>query len=419
MKLYIKRLRHFNNGLLVLALFFFAACSKEGTDEMVQPEAPINLLLNETKLNLNVGDTFRLSATGITDKETIQWSSSDTDIATVEDGLVTTLKGGNALITAQVGTAKTTCRVNVAPDVFMVGVKYAIEEGGSTTNYKYWKNEIEYTLEGNGTDIFVEGDDVYIAGSIRINDTRWVACYWKNGERFNLTDGSSSSRANSIFVKNGDVYIAGNIYDGDKGLATLWKNGEATQLLGNFASSAKRVTVDNNDVYVLVTLEMVGFSTASAYFKNDELIQLTSGTLDSDVNDIFLVNGDVHVVGWLYNGSYAVAQYWKNGQPIALVDESEYSRASSVFVEDNQVHIVGVSGGGATDNSNATYWKNGEEIPLQDSSSSYANKIIVVKGIAHIVGGYIPNTTAYGRYWVDGQLTNLPQSIGINSFFIR
>jgi len=421
MKLYIKKTRYFTNALCALILLFFTACSNEEAEEIPQPEASINLVLNETELNLNVGDTFQLSATGNSGNETIQWSSSDTSIATVENGVVTTFKGGDALITAQVGTVKTTCTVNVAPDVFLVGL-HTTGAGKAVSTFKYWKNQMEYTLEGYGADIFVEGNNVYIAGAIRINGI-WIACYWKNGERFDLTDGTSDAVAMSIFVKDDNVYAAGTMEVNQKELATVWKNGEARLLFDNFTSIAKSIVLEGNDVYVLVTLEEIGVSRAAVYFKNDEIVHLGSSTAFSDAEDIFVMNGDVHVVGWEVNDSndsYDVAKYWKNGQEIALVDENEHSKALSVFIEKNQVHIVGVSGGVATDNVHATYWRNGEEIQLQNNTSSFASKIIIIDGIANIIGGYAPDSNTYGRYWVDGELMDLPQNIGIiKSLFIR
>jgi hypothetical protein len=81
--------------------------------------------------------------------------------------------------------------------------------------------------------IYVDGQDVYIAGSYNMLDKEY-SCYWKNGEITTLSDDQLdpvSSVANAITVKNGNVYVAGNYYNSDyKSFACYWKNGVKTDL---------------------------------------------------------------------------------------------------------------------------------------------------------------------------------------------
>jgi hypothetical protein len=71
---------------------------------------------------------------------------------------------------------------------------------------------------GNLYDVAFSGDDMYLAGS----DSK-MAAFWKNGERFILTDGKNSfAAARGLAIKDGDIYITG--YDGK--LTKIWKNGE-------------------------------------------------------------------------------------------------------------------------------------------------------------------------------------------------
>lgn len=79
--------------------------------------------LNETKLSLTVGDEANLSAIitpeNATNKE-VTWSSSNSYVVKVENGKLTTLKAGNATITAASvadPTKKATCAVTVAAKV--------------------------------------------------------------------------------------------------------------------------------------------------------------------------------------------------------------------------------------------------------------------------------------------------------------
>jgi hypothetical protein len=49
------------------------------------------------------------------------------------------------------------------------------------------------------TAVFLIGNDIYVAGSERQGDLE-RACYWKNGTRVWLTDGTKLATTNSIFV---------------------------------------------------------------------------------------------------------------------------------------------------------------------------------------------------------------------------
>lgn len=67
--------------------------------------------LDKTELALNYKSSAKLNATGT---KTVKWSSSNTNVATVDaNGNVTATGRGSAVITADNGSAKATCNVNV------------------------------------------------------------------------------------------------------------------------------------------------------------------------------------------------------------------------------------------------------------------------------------------------------------------
>ena len=72
--------------------------------------------LDETSINLLTGQQATLTATVTPNNATdaVVWSSSDETIATVSDGVVTTLKNGNVSITATAGSVHADCTISIA-----------------------------------------------------------------------------------------------------------------------------------------------------------------------------------------------------------------------------------------------------------------------------------------------------------------
>ena len=86
------------------ATCFFLACEKVQEENVPEKIAVASVSLNSSTSEMAVGGTLSLSATvkpdNATDK-TVTWSSSDSAVATVENGKVTALKEGSAVITAK------------------------------------------------------------------------------------------------------------------------------------------------------------------------------------------------------------------------------------------------------------------------------------------------------------------------------
>ena len=99
---------------------FSATCSVTVTDPFV---TVTSVALDKASLALVEGDTATLTATvkpdNATDK-TVTWSSDNTAVATVADGVVTAVAEGNAKITAKAGDVSAVCEVSVAKKVIAV-----------------------------------------------------------------------------------------------------------------------------------------------------------------------------------------------------------------------------------------------------------------------------------------------------------
>ena len=86
-----------------------------------------SITLSRTSLSLEVGQTHTLTATVLPSNapnNTVTWTSSNTSVASVTNGVVTAKAVGNATITAKAGSKTATCAVSVKnnPSTYDVGV---------------------------------------------------------------------------------------------------------------------------------------------------------------------------------------------------------------------------------------------------------------------------------------------------------
>ena len=108
-------MKKFAYGSAVLAAVFglslFAACAP-------QEIAAESVTLSSAELSLKVGETETLTATVLPEdatEKTVTWSSSEAAVVSVEDGTVTALAEGEAVITAACGEVSAVCSVTVTP----------------------------------------------------------------------------------------------------------------------------------------------------------------------------------------------------------------------------------------------------------------------------------------------------------------
>lgn len=116
----------------------------------------------------------------------------------------------------------------------------------------YWSNEQEFELPADGTtyvnDIFVTGNDIYVAGRVEPDNKQPIAQYWKNGVPVALTDGVHEANLNSIWVDGEDIYVAGEKQTETGMVPTYWKNGIAITL--GRSGGAYSITVHKGQVFV-------------------------------------------------------------------------------------------------------------------------------------------------------------------------
>ena len=124
-----------------------------------------SITLNKTELTLDIGGSETLNATVLPDTatdKTVTWESSNKEVATVEDGVVTAVGAGQAIITAKAGEQTATCVVTVNEPAT---VEYlTIDQVKETANDGDWvtvKGEVVATI-GNSAYIADNTNGLYI-----------------------------------------------------------------------------------------------------------------------------------------------------------------------------------------------------------------------------------------------------------------
>jgi hypothetical protein len=302
------------------------------------------------------------------------------------------------------------------PTVYIAGSDGAVA--------KYWKDGTPNLLANfaDAYGIVVSGSDVYVSGSDFVG-SKITAKYWKNGNAFQLSDGSRQAYANSIAVVNGTVYASGTdglyrcywkngikiiLYDGNptsdydsyaKGIAILgndilvagyinttgdalyWKNGTAVILengKGYNISTSAILTTSTGDVYVAGDVSLDISKNVACYWKNGVRVNCQSGVGQDYTTSMALSGNDVYLAGASKNSSGKnIATYWKNGEAVHLSDGTTDALINGIAVNDKDVYAVGF-----VYNSNkikvATYWKNGLAIQLSDGTATAELNAIVL-----------------------------------------
>ena len=255
---------------------------------------------------------------------------SNTDLVWKNGGLAYQILGGVTKIIVANG------------DVYMCGVV-----SGQAT---YWKNGTPVTLEtrtSSAIGIFVSGNDVYVAGTVKDTVAGYVynkAVYWKNGVATRL--GLWESGANAVCVSGSDVYVAG--YDSDNSfiqgqgsnnptLPVIWKNGTLTKLpllvATNMVSNSgtrgvESLFVSVSDVYAVGNVYVTNFGYSGYCWKNNNIEFSPSGSTGAFFKDVFVKGSDIYIAGGNNNNGPV---YWKNQTLVALKGGDGFAQA--IFVK--------------------------------------------------------------------------------------
>jgi hypothetical protein len=179
----------------------------------------------------------------------------------------------------------------------------------------------------------VDGDNVFISGYSSGPPTPpnysppQHAQYWKNGQLIFREDEFSNGL--SIVTHENDVYMAGVFYP-PGGLATVacyWKNGQRVDLTeDNGIAIARSIFVTNSHVYVSGMID-----NEAVYWKDGEVVYLPAEETNSMANSIFVKGDDVHVGGYVHGHP----AYWKNNERQDIPNQDKFGQIKFVVVGSN------------------------------------------------------------------------------------
>ena len=205
-------------------------------------------------------------------------------------------------------------------DVYVAGYEFR-KPFGTGADAIIWKNGepiilSEELIEAQAKSVFVSGGDVYAAGEgwVDYYDDDYgpvvvlTAMYWKNGETIILKEVKDpnfyTARGGFVFVQGDDVYVAGLDFEWEyvvdagvevhAGFVTVWKNGEPIRFSHDVIVStyieSLFVTADG-DVYVAGTqpkTNFLGDNYCATLWKNGETIRLSDGSTEAAAYSVFV-----------------------------------------------------------------------------------------------------------------------------------
>lgn len=229
------------------------------------------------------------------------------------------------------------------------------------------------------------------------------ACYWIDGVRINLSNGSSDAVANALAVTDDHVYVVGFMdFSGSVlNIPVLWVDG-AVQALSTASGphdAATGVAVYNGEVHVVGRKKNpVSGDDMAMYWHNGAEVALTGSTSDAVALGVFVDASGVYIAGEM-DGK---AVYWHDGTLVELTDGSSNALATDIAVENGVVHVCGGEENIAGILQACT-WANGTQAALS-LNGGLASALHVVDGNVYVVGrsSLTVGDDGYSTYWVNG-----------------
>lgn len=277
-------------------------------------------------------------------------------------------------------------------------------------------SNVSPTKGTSGTEVIIIGSNFLMPASRNVVSFNGVQAVVTSGTTSSISvtvperAGSGAVVVNGVpsgleFTYNPDVFLGGYEYiNVNSYAAKLWVNGKPTVLSqsGQFESCDDLIVV-KGDVHA-IGYHSKGPNTVAKYWKNNVEVPIVVGDKNSFFRSITVVENDVYIAGYELNASnISVAKYWKNGEPVALSDGKQPAFATGIAVSGGDVHVSGYLADGLG-RPNAMYWKNGIAFPLTyGTNNTDAFALVLSNNDVYIAGSdWGTGGNARACYWKNG-----------------
>ena len=248
----MKTNKFFATALAVIALVGFTACEQKNPVETLE--------LTETSITLKVGDTHQLTANVAVES----WTSSNTAVAAVSNGLVVAVAEGTAIVSATAAGVTKTCVVLVTADATQGNGN----GNGNTTAAQVKGTKIWPVILDAVT---ADANSAKIAGDLRVDDTNNFLYVWPDGTSYVAGEGTGLN-----FHGNNEGYVALTVASiGWSGLGFCL----TTDASAAVAESLRQAIVANPDKYYLhIAMKATTTGNHQFYTFNDAVTSFAIGT---------------------------------------------------------------------------------------------------------------------------------------------
>ena len=234
--------------------------------------------------------------------------------------------------------------------IYVTGWKYG-GNGSIWTLNKDGSDQTHTELEGKfseGQRIFVFEGDIYVGGYFDQG-----SCYWKNGNKINLTTNADSMSWGIAIDSNENIFNVGYYMNSHSLIPSFWKNNNRTNLSRprHGDGEAKYIEIIGNKKIIAGTVmtpnNFLGYLTKPAYWINGSRSTCQIGSLDdgwqsSEVFDLFVDNQEnIFMAGFFQDMDSEYPTYWKNCEKHILQDGEVPGVIRSIEVINNKVISAG------------------------------------------------------------------------------
>lgn len=270
--------------------------------------------LNQTSLSIEQYEQITLIANRNGD---IKWTSSDPRLASVEEGVVTSLRQGTVIITATLGDDKAECSISIVPStknrsLIVSSISEELQLGQSiiiTASVKEDGNDVDANLSwrSDNTDVAtVTGGTITAVGR---GNTKIIVSAMYKGQNFSreiaIRTANSVMESAVLFMPEADT--AGGLlkdYEGDAVAigfdadteVTVWENKD----LWSSRVWAQQLVAENEYEFLILDIKFISTITEDIIIWNrGTVIRAANGTLDTATTDVVFYNED----GKVYKGN--------------------------------------------------------------------------------------------------------------------